>query len=177
MATRKVTKTSTSKKKFVRYGHRSQDRVLQETFVYLMFNVPFFFVNKFGISDKTKDRVKNVSETTPGLVQMWLNLELAFGYEVEQFVHRLYKLQNLHFWTGSGRTEWFVVFSPIVGASVWYLNYRFNLGVPDRVLKYSFFTPFVWWDGLLWLIIFRGLKFVAGLAIMFFAVYALAHIK
>ena len=180
MATRKRPvrpKPAVGKKKFVRYGHRSQDRIFQETYVYLMANIPFFMFNKFGISDKTKQRRQNVSETTPGLVQTVMTFNLAFGYEVEQFVHRLYKLQNFHFWAGSGRTEWFLVFSPIVGAVQWYLNYRFHFQFSERQLWLGFFTPFIWWDGLLWLLIFRSLKLVALLAVTFFIIYALAHIK
>lgn len=164
-------------RKFVKYGHRSQNRVLQQTFVYVMLNFPFFFVNKFGISDKTKDRVKNVSETTPGWVILVFTLNLPFGYNFEQFIHSLYKLQNVKFWTGSGRTEWFVVFSPIVGVSTWYLNYRFDLGLSDRFIRYAFFTPFVWWDGILWLLLFRATTFVLIVGALFLSVYLLAHIE
>lgn len=168
-------------------NHRSQDRVLQTTSVYLMWNIPFFMVNKFGISDTVSKRRKNVSETTPGVVFTVLSFELAFGLEIEQFVHRLYKLQNVRFWTGSGRTEWFVTFSPIVGFSTLYLNNRFGLGLNDRgvtafgvEIKYlwmAFFTPFVWWDGLFWLLLFAAIKIVLiGAALMFF-IYAVAHIN
>lgn len=152
-----------------------------------MANFPFFFLNKFGISDHTKARRKNVSETTPGLVWSWLALNLAFGLEVEQLVHRMYNFQNVHFWTGSGRTEWFVVFSPIVGISmlvldhyfdvVQYVNQTFETTHGTRVLIGSFFTPFVWWDALLWLVFFRGLKFMSMVALILFAMYAIAHIK
>lgn len=142
-----------------------------------MTNIPFFMLNKFGISDKTVARRKNVSETTPGLVKTVLALNLAFGFEVEQFVHRVYKLQNVHFWTGSGRTEWFVVFSPIVGCSVLYLNQRFGFELTTKQLGFAFFTPFIWWDGLLWLLFFRALKLVLVGAMVMFFIYAIAHIE
>lgn len=167
--------------------HVSQNRIWQETFVYLMANFPFFFLNKFGISDHADKRTKNVSETTPGVVWKWSAFNLAFGLEVEQFVHGIYKFQNVHFWTGSGRTEWFIVFSPIVGCVVWFLNYRFgvvgmiddafNTHTGERVLWLSFFTPFVWWDGLFWLLLFRAMKLLVIGAATMFAIYALAHIK
>lgn len=134
-------------------------------------------VNKFGITDKTINRRRNVSETTPGLVGTVLSVNLAFGYDVEQFVHRLYKLQNIHFWTGSGRTEWFIVFSPIAGSALWYLDYRFGWQLTYKQLAFGFFTPFVWWDGILWLLFFRILKliFVAGAVI--FVLYIIAHME
>ena len=167
--------------------HRSQNRILQNTGVYLMWNIPFFMVNKFGISDTVGKRRKNVSETTPGIVFTVLSFELAFGLEVEQFVHRLYKLQNVHFWTGSGRTEWFITFSPIVGFSTLYLNNRFALGLNDagatmfgvevKYLWFAFFTPFVWWDGLFWLLIFAAIKIVLIGAALMFLIYAIAHIN
>lgn len=157
--------------------HRSQDRILQNTGVYLMWNIPFFMLNKFGISDTVGKRRKNVSETTPGVVFTVLSIDLAFGLEIEQFVHRLYKLQNVHFWTGSGRTEWFITFSPVVGFSTLYINWRFGLDLDDKYLIAAFFTPFIWWDGLFWLLTFWLLKIILiGAAFMFF-IYAVAHIN
>lgn len=182
MATRSVTKrkptsVKRSNKPPPRYGHRSQNRILQETFVYLMTNFPFFFLNKFGISDKTKNREKNVSETTPGEVRILTTFELPFGYEVEQFVHRLYRFQNVRFWTGSGRTEWFIVFSPIVGTSVLYLDYRYGLNLETTTVLISYFAPFVWLDGLFWLIFFRLIRLFFGLGVIFLMIYLLAHSK
>jgi len=158
-------------------GHQSQKRVLQETNVYLMSNFPFFMLNKFGISDHTAARRKNVSETTPGVVGTIWSANLAFGYMTEQWVHGLYKFQNVYFWTGSGRTEWFVVFSPLVGCVTWYLDRRFGLDLSYKQMAFAFFTPFVWWDGLFWLLFFRAFKFVVGFAAMIFVMYLLAHTK
>lgn len=167
--------------------HVSQNRIFQETFVYLMANFPFFFLNKFGISDHTAKRTKNVSETTPGIVWKWSAFNLAFGLEVEQFVHGFYKFQNVHFWTGSGRTEWFVVFSPIVGCVALLVNYSFGMvgiinhtfqtNTGERVLWLSFFTPFIWWDGLFWLLLFRAMKILFVLFIVVLLVYFVAHMK
>jgi hypothetical protein len=142
-----------------------------------MCNVPFFFINKFGISDTVAKRRKNVSETTPGLVLTVLSLRMAFGLEVEQFVHRLYRLQNVRFWTGSGRTEWFVTFSPVVGASVLYVNSRFGLELDYKVLVGAFLTPFVWLDGLFWLLAFWMLKALLVLALSAAFVYAVANMS
>ena len=157
--------------------HRSQDRILQNTNVYLMWNIPFFMLNKFGISDTVDKRRKNVSETTPGVVFTVLSFDLAFGLEIEQFVHRLYKLQNVRFWTGSGRTEWFITFSPVVGFSTLYINRRFGFDFDDLVLIGAFFTPFIWWDGLFWLLTFWLLKIILIGAVFMFFIYAVANIN
>lgn len=178
-----------------KYGHRSQSRILGQTFNYLMANFPLFFITKFGISDKTKNRVKNVDETTPGSVFLLMSAELLYGYQAEQFVHSLYFLQNWYnilravrlggLWQGSGHTEWFLNFSPIVGVSVWYLNYRFGLGlIPEDFFywKYErlalfFFTPIFWLDGIFWLLLFRILRFVLGFAVIFLILYLVAKSK
>lgn len=175
------------KKKFWKPTHVSKKRILGETFVYVMGNFPYFFLNKFGISDHTKARTKNVSDTTPGIVFKWTAFNLAFGFEVEQFVHRMYKLQNVHFWTGSGRTEWFLCFSPIVGTLIFIADYHFNITLlvnqqlsiksGSHILWLSFFTPFIWWDGLFWLLIFRAIKILALVFILVFLVYFLVNIK
>jgi hypothetical protein len=46
--------------------HKSKDRLLGTTYVYCMSNWPKVWVSKFGITDHTKRRVQNVSETTFG---------------------------------------------------------------------------------------------------------------
>lgn len=185
------------KGKFIRkrYPHKSENRFLGKTFNYLLTNFPFFWVNKFGISDTTKKRVKNVDETTPGSVTAILSAELLYGYQCEQFVHSLYFFQNWHtllkvvglsdLWQGSGRTEWFLNFSPIVGFCVWYLNSRFDLGLVTEDFVYwkyerlglFFFTPFVWLDGVFWILFFRIFRLALSLAVVFFILYFVANSK
>lgn len=135
-------------------AHQSQSRLLQQTKVYVMHNFPIFWLNKFGITDHAKARRKNVSETTPGYVFHLFAPTLEFGWHLEQFVHRLYQFQNVHFWTGSGRTEWFWVFSPVTGSLFAIGANYFDIRVDLTYYVLAFFTPFIWWDGLLWLAIF-----------------------
>ena len=157
--------------------HKSQKRFMQRTKVYVMHNVPFFWLNKFGITDHTEARRRSVSETTPGYVFHVFSPTLEFGWHLEQFIHNLYRLQNIHFWKGSGRKEWFVVFSPVVGI-------LFTIGTakagihPD--LKYyvlSFFTPFVWWDGIFWLFVFSLGRMIFYLSFAALIIYLLAHVN
>lgn len=158
-------------------AHRSQDRILQQTKVYVMHNVPIFWLNKFGISDKPKARSRNVSETTAGFVFYLFAPELEFGWHIEQFVHRLYQFQNVHFWTGSGRTEWFLVFSPVVGSLVLFGSYYLNIALELKFYVLAYFTPFVWLDGLFWLAVcWAGrLAVILGLFISF--IWFFAHAK
>ena len=96
-------------------AHASQDRIFQETGVYLMHNVPYFWINKFGISDNAKARRQSVSKSAPGYVFYIFAPKLLYGWECEQFVHTVYAWLNVPF-SGSGKSEWMLVFSPVVGS-------------------------------------------------------------
>lgn len=154
-------------------AHASQGTLLQQVQVYVMHNLPFFWLNKFGISFKTKTRRANVSETTPGYVFYFCNPELEFGWHLEQFIHWLYRWQNYHFWVGSGRSEWFFVFSPIVGTGALFICHYAHLSVGFKVHALLYFCPFVWLDAYLWLLIFwlaRVLAYVSlGMGLIYLA--------
>jgi hypothetical protein len=157
-------------------AHQSQKRLLQQTQVYLMHNIPFFWLNKFGITDYSKARRRNVSETTPGYVFYIFAPRLEFGWHLEQFIHRLYRFQNIHFWTGSGRTEWFLVFSPATGILFAFGCNYFSIQPDWRLYVLAFFTPFVWWDGFLWLLIFSLGRLVIWVTLGMSIIYAITHI-
>jgi len=157
-------------------AHRSQDRILQETRVYVFHNIPYFWINKFGISDNVKNRSRNVSETTAGFAFCFFAPTLAFGWECEQFVHTLYAPLNYVLKEGSGRSEWFIVFSPAVGTLFLFgADYLIDPVWWAYILAY--FTPFVWWDGLLWLLIFAFARFLLYGALIMIVVYFLSHLK
>ena len=142
-------------------AHRSQERFLQRTQVYLMHNIPYFFLNKFGITDKTAQRQRSVSDTTPGFVFALFAPRLEFGWHLEQFIHRLYAFLNVHFWTGSGRTEWVIVFNPIIGTLFAFYGSALIPVCPWWGYCLAYMLPFVWLDGLLWLLIFFVARAVA----------------
>lgn len=156
-------------------AHQSQRRFLQATVVYLMHNIPFFWLNKFGITDKLGNRVRNVSETTPGYVFNVIAPRLEFGWHLEQFVHSVYRYQNVHFWTGSGRTEWFVILSPIVGSLVLFGLPCIGVHPGWKVCALAYFTPFVWMDGLFWLIVFSFARIVFYGVVILAGAYLIAH--
>ena len=157
--------------------HVSQNRFLQMTQVYVMHNIPFFWLNKFGISDHSDRRRRNVSETTPGYVFYLVSPHLEFGWHLEKFIHALYRLQNVHFWTGSGRTEWFFVFSPVVGTLVMMGSVYWNIPLTWKWYVGAYFMPFVWWDGWFWLAVFWLARVIAWGAILLFFCWAIVHIK
>ncbi len=174
--------TGSNKKKTVTFWapvkkHKSQNRIMESTGVYLMANFPFFMLNKFGISDEVKNRTKNVSDTTPGVVFTLLSIRMPWGYEIEQWVHNLYRLQNVKFWTGSGRTEWFLNLSPVVGISALIICRFLNIEMSLSDLLKFFFTPFIWLDGVFWLLFFSALKYIFIFGSIFFVLFLLAHLK
>jgi len=152
-----------------------------------MHNVPFFFLSKFGISDNSKARRGNVSETTPGHIFYLFAFDLFYGYECEQFVHGVYRLQNWlrllkalgleELWQGSGRTEWFLNFSPIVGTSAYVVCRLFGIEFSTEALLLAYFNPFVWLDGLLWLLLFASLRIVVIVLFVLGLLYFVAHLQ
>lgn len=166
-------------------AHVSQKRILGETKVYVMHNIPVFVASKFGITDHVKARRKDVSESTPGYVFYILPPALVpWGWNGEQLVHLLYCWANLRnfipFWWGSGRSEWFLNINPIVGYGVWYLCEHFGA---ERLLLgrellwwewlFVFFSPLIWLDGWLWWIIFSAFKYVLAVAMVVTTIYLL----
>lgn len=150
--------------------HASQDNFLQRADLYHASNFPFFMSVKAGIGFVAESRIRNVSETTKGFVWVTAKIDdIEFAYWCEQFIHWLYWLQNKPFRTGSGRTEWFLNLNPIIGgAFTLYAWQTGTLGIWDWYfywLAWSF--PFLWLDFLLWMQIFRLLRFVFGLTVIF----------
>ncbi len=77
--------------------------------LYLMVNLPFIHLVKIGISGNVKNRRKNISETTPGLVFPILIVVIPFAWHVEQSMHRVFRRFNAPFGkSASGHSEWFI---------------------------------------------------------------------
>jgi len=156
--------------------HVSQNRFLQRTGVYLFHNFPFFWVNKFGITDHLRTRVNDVSESTRGYVFNFFSARLEFGWHLEQFIHGLYSFQRVPFDSGSGKNEWFLVLSPVVGSIVYYLDTRLGLHLEIWVKAGAFFCPFVWLDALFWLAVFAVLRGVLFVTLGFVLIYLIVHL-
>ncbi len=131
--------------KFRSPHHASQDRIFQSTNVYLMTNLPYIWLNKFGISDHTKRRAKNVSDTTPGAVDTIIDTGMPYGKHCESFVHTFYFFLRTPFDKGSGRTEWFVIVSPVVGFLVFWITGLLEIKLPLLAYGLSFFSLAFGW--------------------------------
>jgi len=131
-----------------------------------MFNLPFAYISKFGISDTKTARARNVSETTPGAVGYVWQVNLPFGKALETFVHGFYALQRRPFDKGSGRTEWFLNINIIVGSAALYLNFAYNLQIAWYYLVGLVWSPLIWLDGLFWLILFWAISNIAKAGII-----------
>ena len=154
--------------------HQSQDRILGTTYVYCMSNWPKVWVSKFGITDHTKRRVQNVSETTFGTAYHIIPpFNLAYGYWCEQFVHGLYFLFNAPFRKGSGRSEWYLNLNPITCLLVWMIAGNCLSRIEWGALALS---PVIWLDGLFWLCIWWLVKPILAVLFMLSAGYIIIHL-
>lgn len=143
-------------------AHKSDTRLLQVTGLYLMCNVPFIWKCKVGITDNKKARRASVSDTTKGRVFTVLCLTLTYAHSKEKFIHTLYAWANSPFKNGSGRGEWFLNISPVVGCMAWALWPE--LPMPVKVL--FFFNPLIWLDGLFWLLLFAAFQVVVVVGVL-----------
>jgi hypothetical protein len=138
-----------------------------------MTNVPLIIITKWGISDKVKRRVVNVSETTTGRAVTVLDFKLAFGWECEQVVHALYFWANVNMGKkASGGSEWFLNISPLTCLGAWYVCHKIGYHLSAGTLTLLAITPVFWLDGLLWLLLFalgRALIYIlTALALLYF---------
>lgn len=166
-------------------GHASTSRVFGETHGYLMGCVINPFKSKWGISDKPQIRRTQVDKAVAGPVYTIFSREILWGWMCEQTVHFLYHFQNAPFSKGTGRTEWFINFNPVFGGFVFWLTW--NHGAELRELAgislktqwginaACFLFPFIWIDGLLWLLFFRLLGWGLAVGLLWALIYFIRH--
>lgn len=154
--------------------HKSQDRLLGTTYVYCMSNWPKFWVSKFGITDHTKARVRNVSETTFGTAYHIIPpFNIAWGFWCEQWTHSLYWIFNAPFRRGSGKSEWYLNINPITALILWTIFGNFTTWYWWFAI---IFSPVIWLDGLLWLCVWWIIKPILAIVFILSASYFLIHI-
>ena len=154
-------------------AHRSQKRLLQETEAYLMGNLQYFWKSKWGISDRTKTRRAQVDKSTPGDVFVIMSRQIPFGWQAESWVHTLYFWSNAPFKGKDGGTEWFLNINLIFGALFyWVFKYRgYEILVSETGIDWWWYavaawSPWIWVDGLLWLIFFRLFWWAVAIGLM-----------
>jgi hypothetical protein len=152
-------------------AHQSQNRLLQETEVYMMSIVLYIFLSKWGISDKTSARRAQVDKGIVGPVKTVTSAQVPFGWQAEGLVHFLYFLFNVTRWMpgafkgSTGRTEIFFNVNPVFGFFFVWACHVLKFTPENWQIACAFISPFVWVDGWLWVQVFRGLAwiFAAGL--------------
>lgn len=153
-------------------AHQSQNRLLQETEVYMMSIVLYIFLSKFGISDKTSTRRAQVDKGIIGPVATITSAQVPFGWQAEGLVHFLYFLFNVRRWMpwafrkSTGGTEIFFNANPICGTLFLYSCHLAGIRPENWQIGLAFLFPFIWLDGWLWVQIFRGLSFALAVALL-----------
>lgn len=74
--------------------------------IYVMWNFPFVWLIKVGISGNPGVRKKYITDSMPGVAVTILSLKTFRAKQLETFVHGLCGLFRAK-WFGSGKTEWF----------------------------------------------------------------------
>ena len=146
-------------------AHRSQNRLLGETGAYLFGSVLYFWKSKWGISDKTATRRAQVDKDVAGVVFCVFSREILFGWHCEQLVHRIYGALNAPMKTGTGRSEWFVNVNLLLGTALFCGTVWEGIVLNWYWYALGFWTPFVWIEGLLWLLLFRFLNWCFAVAL------------
>ena len=156
-------------------AHASQGRIFGQTGGYLMGSIRYPFRNKWGISDATKLRRAQVDKDVAGAVYTIFGREILYGWVCEQFVHFIYQLQNAPMKKGTGRTEWYRTFNPIFGSAFIWGTWQYGLEVEWYWKGLAYLCPFIWIDGLLWLILFRLLGWAFCGVLLWAIVWVLRH--
>lgn len=127
-----------------------------------MGNVQYFWKSKWGISDRTKTRRTQVDKSTPGDVFVVMARDIPFGWQAESLVHSLYFWSNAPFKGKDGGTEWFLNINLIFGSLFyWVFKYKgYEILASETGIDWWWYvvaawSPWLWVDGLLWLIFFR----------------------
>jgi hypothetical protein len=121
---------------------RTGNGTARTQWLYVLWNFPFIWTVKIGISGNHKRRRREVDKSAPGWDFIVYAVRIPFAYQVEQTVHSLMSWCRVGFW-GSGHTErfWFVAAVPAVALSlVVFLLYQIFwvlvIGIP-AIMIYS----------------------------------------
>lgn len=122
-------------------GNKKQKQ--KQKYVYVLGSTQYIFRYKIGISNFTKRRVKNISESIKGDAYKIISLPMPFfcAKKVESALHRLYKPLNAKMY-GSGKTEWFWFIFPVTPIILLVLAYILQLvlafGIPFAAIVYYY---------------------------------------
>jgi hypothetical protein len=125
---------------------RTGNGTARTQWLYVLWNIPFIWTVKVGISGNHKRRHREVDKSAPGWDFIVYAVRIPFAYQVEQTVHGLMAWCRVGFW-GSGHTErfWVIAAVPAVVLSLAvFVLYRvlWVLALVGLVLVvYSIYSP------------------------------------
>ena len=145
-------------------SHASQGRLFGVTQLYLMGSWLNPLKSKCGISDSPNARRAQVDKDVAGAVYILFSRPVLFGWACEQFVHFIYHLQHAPLKRGTGRTEWYWNFNPLIGTAFLAASVLNGWHTTWWAHWLAFFTPFIWLEGLLWVLTFRFIRHLTVVA-------------
>lgn len=110
---------------------RSGNGTIAKQYLYVFWNLPYFWVVKVGIGGNVKRRLRQVDKENKGVDFLVFALRIPFAYQVEQFVHSAFSFLRINWSKGTGRTERFLfpvaVPAIILAVLVFFLEYAFYI--------------------------------------------------
>ena len=89
-------------------------------YIYLLYNVPYWYVTKIGVTGSPANRLRSFREDTqcPGEDAYLFKVKVFGAYYIEQFLHRVFRMFRIR-WSGTGKTERFlIIVAPIAIAFI-----------------------------------------------------------
>ena len=101
-------------------------------YIYVLINLPFFWIVKVGITADPKRRWNDIDRSSPGKDVAIFWIKIWGAYYVEQFVLSMCSPLRRKFW-GSGRTERFLFLAAIpaivLSLFIYLLEYAIYIGL------------------------------------------------
>lgn len=89
-------------------------------YIYVLYNLPYIWVTKIGITGYPDHRIRDIRESSPGEDYYLVCVRLFGAYQLEQFLHRMFRPLQVQ-WEGSGHTERFVSLVILLAVPIIYI--------------------------------------------------------
>lgn len=96
---------------------KSGNNTASAQWLYILWNFPFVWIVKIGITGYLRLRIKQVGESAPGWDIPIFAIYIPNAYGIEQLIHRLCQPLRIRFY-GSGRTERFFILALLPGVLI-----------------------------------------------------------
>lgn len=118
---------------------KSGNHTSNSQYLYILWNLPFFWTVKVGITGDLNRRLVEIDKTNKGVDLRIFSAKILFAYQVEQWVHEKCRGIQVHSFKGSGRTERFLfpaIFPALFGVLV--------IRLIEWVIIFLVFALFAW---------------------------------